>query len=149
MVCGVFQQIKNILHSSFLYENSDFPTFYPETFSSCVCHQGAYRFGSPVLTRNNRSLYGSLYGHSTLDLSTSPRPRLDPRPSTRSRLYSRSSTLDQVETIFSTFGQVGNLHIDLRPTRHTSPRRVTLISVTFIPKVSKCTSTDLCDIYYR
>ena len=49
MVCGVFQQIKNIHHSSFLYENSDFPTFYPETFSSCVCHQGAYRFGSPVL----------------------------------------------------------------------------------------------------
>ena len=48
MVCGVFQQIKNIHHSSFLYENSDFPTFFPETFSSCVCHQGAYRFGSPV-----------------------------------------------------------------------------------------------------
>ena len=49
MVCGVFQQIKNIQHPPFLYENSDFPTFYPETFSSCVCHQGAYRFGSPVL----------------------------------------------------------------------------------------------------
>ena len=50
MVCGVFQQIKNIHHSSFLYENSDFPTFYPETFSSHVCHQGAYRFGSPVFS---------------------------------------------------------------------------------------------------
>ena len=48
MVCGVYQQIKSIHHSSFLYENSDFPTFYPATFSSCVCHQGAYRFGSPV-----------------------------------------------------------------------------------------------------
>ena len=49
MVCGAFQQKKNILHSSFLYENSDFPTFFPATFSSRVCHQGAYRFGSPVL----------------------------------------------------------------------------------------------------
>ena len=49
MVCGVFQQIKTIHHSSFLYENSDFPTFFPATFSSRVCHQGAYRFGSPVL----------------------------------------------------------------------------------------------------
>ena len=49
MVCGVFQQIKSIYHSSFLYENSDFPAFFPATFSSRVCHQGAYRFGSPVL----------------------------------------------------------------------------------------------------
>ena len=49
MVCGVLQQIKSIHHSSFLYENSDFPTFYPATFSSHVCHQGGYRFGSPVL----------------------------------------------------------------------------------------------------
>ena len=48
MVCGVFQQIKSIHHSSFLYENSDFPTFFPATFSSRVCHQGEYRFGSPV-----------------------------------------------------------------------------------------------------
>ena len=30
--CGVFQQIKSIHHSPFLYENSDFPTSYPETF---------------------------------------------------------------------------------------------------------------------
>ena len=50
MVCGVFQQIKSIHHSSFLYENSDFPTLFPATFSSRVCHQGAYIFGSPVLT---------------------------------------------------------------------------------------------------
>ena len=49
MVWGVLQQIKSIHHSSFLYENSDFRTFYLATFSSPVCHQGAYRFGSPVL----------------------------------------------------------------------------------------------------
>ena len=54
MVCGVFQQIKSIHHSSFLYENSDFPTFYPATFSSRVYHQGSYRFGSPVLSSNVR-----------------------------------------------------------------------------------------------
>ena len=52
MVCGVFQQIKNIHHSSLLYENSDFPTSYPKTFSSHVYHQGAYRFVSPVLQHN-------------------------------------------------------------------------------------------------
>ena len=32
----------------FCMKNSDFPAFFPETFSSRVCHQGAYRFGSPV-----------------------------------------------------------------------------------------------------
>ena len=63
MVCGVFQQIKSIHHSSFLYENSDFPTFFPATFNSRVCHQGAYRFGSPVLAFliRNESLCSSNY----------------------------------------------------------------------------------------
>ena len=60
MVYGVFLQIKDIHHSSFLYENSDFPTFYPETFSSRVCHQGAYRFGSPVFkNESEKSSYHS------------------------------------------------------------------------------------------
>ena len=44
----------------FLYENSDFPTFYPETFSSPVCNLGAYRFGSPVLWWNFHGGYGTI-----------------------------------------------------------------------------------------
>ena len=36
-------------HSSMTIESNDFPTLGPKTFSSSVCHQGAYRFGSPVL----------------------------------------------------------------------------------------------------
>ena len=44
----------------FCMKNSDFPTLYPETFSSCVCHQGAYRFGSPVLTRWLKSFHDDI-----------------------------------------------------------------------------------------
>ena len=69
MVCGVFQQIKSIHHSSFLYENSDFPTFFPATFSSRVCHQGAYRFGSPVLVLlYNQLCPGVAYEHIVIQI---------------------------------------------------------------------------------
>ena len=70
MACGVFQQIKSIHHSSFLYENSDFPTFFPATFSSRVCHQGAYRFGSPVyLYISSLYIFYDLYKYK---ISTKP-----------------------------------------------------------------------------